>query len=148
MDNSPHLSTHYKILGIIKNKHPSWLNITIHNQISITSQIPFSKVSCAYVRIRHQKSANKRRQVERSRRSSGAACWHVVGTRWRARMLLDHQEQRSSEEHASGVYGWRITCLFTGAAAQRGYNTTGCNTELLWELQRIIQEGVWTLNSF
>ena len=84
-DNSLHLSTNYKILGIIKNKHLSWLNITVHNQISITSQIPFLKVSCAYVRNRYQNSANKQRQVERGRRSSGTACWHNVGTQWRAR---------------------------------------------------------------
>jgi len=84
-DNYLHFSTSFTILGIIKNNHLRWLNITIHNQISITSQILFPKVCCAYVRISHQKRANKRRQVEMGRRSSGAACWHVVGTRWRVR---------------------------------------------------------------
>jgi len=58
-------------------------DFTIYDRISVASQIPFSKVSCACVRIRYQNRANKRRQVERGRRSSSAACWLVVGTRWR-----------------------------------------------------------------
>ena len=82
-DDYLHLRTNYQILGMIENKHLSWLNITIHNQSFVTSQIPFLKVCCAHVRISHQKRANKRRQVEMGRRST--SCWWPC-LRWPLRM--------------------------------------------------------------
>ena len=117
-------------------------------QVSITTQIAFSKVSSEIVRIRHQKRAIKRRQVERSRRSSGAAYWHVVGTQrhagtvsrssgaelvrwarvwrlWVARYMSIHRSSGAVGVNTAGCN----TEFFCGCI--RGYNTTGYNTESL-----------------
>jgi len=85
------------------------------------------------VRISHQNRANKRRQVETGRSSSGAECWHVVGTRWRVRTdsRSSGAELSSSDQHASGVDGWRTTCLFIGPAALTSTtNTQKCLSSL------------------
>ena len=148
MDNSPHFSTHYEILGIIKNKHPSWLNITIHNQITITFQIPFSKVSCAYVRIRRQKRANTRRQVERGRRSSGTACWHVVGTRWRVR--TDSRSSGAKLVRTARIWRLRVAHYMSihKRSSAEGVQHNRMQHRAFVRTPAHHSRRVWTLNSF
>jgi len=147
-DNYLHLRTNYKILGIIENMHLSWLNITIHNQIFVTSQIPFSKVSCAYVRIRRQKRANTRRQVERGRRSSGTACWHVVGTRWRARTV----STSSGTELVQSARIWRLQvahCMsIHRSSGAEGVQHNRMQHRAFVRTLAHHSRRVWTLNSF
>jgi len=52
----------------------------------------------------------------------------VEETLVRARLQPRRKTGRDSQRARCG---WRIACLFTGAAAQRGHNTPRCNTELL-----------------
>jgi len=147
-DNYLHFSTNYYIMGIIKNKCLSWLNITIHNQISITSQIPFLKVYCAYVRISRQKRANKQRQVELGRRSSGAACWHVVGTRWRVRT----HSRSSGAELVRSARIWRLRVArymsIHRSSGAEGVQHNRMQHRAFVRTPAHHSRGVWTLNSF
>jgi len=92
----------------------------MNNQISLTTQIPFSKVYWEFLEIVRMK--RQRRRNKREARSSEAAYWRVVRTRWLARTdprssLL---ELVWSDQRACDIYGWRVTCLFTGSPPSGG----------------------------
>jgi len=62
-----------------------------------------------------------RTSEDRSRWVEGVAVQHarmLYGHDDAFERIQDHQEQRSSGQYASGVYGWRTTCVFTDSGAE------------------------------
>jgi len=98
--------------------------------------------------MRHQKRANKRRQVERGRRSISAAYWHVAGTRWRAWMDL----RSSGAELVRSARIWRLQVAYY-MSIHRSSGAVGVQHNRM--LPRVVvrtrvhdSRGVWTLNLF
>jgi len=114
-----------KYLDWSKSVYGSWLNSTTINQISLTTQILFSKVSRDFFRTQRQ-----RRQGTREERSSETVYWRVLGHRDALENGFKVIRTRARPISARVASMGDLLCLFTGAPPS-GRGLTGNDTEIL-----------------